>query len=103
AACPRPPYTTSASSFSATSGSRLFISIRIAASACQVLHVRCPPRGARTVRPLRPPTECASLASADADRPGVAEEERGGDDASLRAVAVAMGPSRAVGVSFVAR
>src|SRR5690606_41904341 len=35
---------------SATSGSRLFINMRSAASACQVLQLRWCPRGARTTR-----------------------------------------------------
>src|ERR1700736_2789481 len=38
------------SGFSATSGSRLFINIRIAASWCQLLQLSSLPRGARTVR-----------------------------------------------------
>src|SRR5690606_8019562 len=50
AALPLPPYTMSSSGFSATSGSRLFISIRLAASWIQPLAVRFPPRGALTVR-----------------------------------------------------
>src|SRR5690606_12722600 len=50
AAWPRPPYTTSRAGSSATSGSRLFISMRSAASASQVLQVRVGPWGARTVR-----------------------------------------------------
>src|SRR5262249_8188098 len=50
AARPDPPYTMSSSGCSATSGSRLFISIRIAASCGQPLHVRVVPRGARTGR-----------------------------------------------------
>ena len=50
AALPLPPYTISSSGFSATSGSRLFISMRIAASVCHDLQVRCVPRGARTGR-----------------------------------------------------
>src|SRR5947207_398453 len=45
-----PPYTMSCSGRSATSGSRLFISIRSAASCCQPLHEISVPRGARIVR-----------------------------------------------------
>src|ERR1700730_15035982 len=41
------------SGFSATSGSRLFINIRIAASWCQLLQLSSLPRGARTVRARR--------------------------------------------------
>src|ERR1700686_4563318 len=47
AAFPVPPYTTRSSGFSATSGSRLFSSIRSAASCCQPLHEISVPRGAR--------------------------------------------------------
>src|SRR3954447_3222465 len=50
AALPEPPYTTSSSGCSATSGSRLFCSIRSAASFCQPRAVRAVPRGARTGR-----------------------------------------------------
>src|SRR3954451_24055893 len=50
AALPEPPYTTSSSGCSATSGSRLFCSIRSAASCCQPRAVRVVPRGARTGR-----------------------------------------------------
>ena len=50
AAFPDPPYTTSSSGRSATSGSRLFISIRIAASCGQPLQVSAVPRGERIVR-----------------------------------------------------
>src|SRR6185437_7428327 len=48
AALPVPPYTTRSSGRSATSGSRLFISIRIAASCCHPLQVISLPCGART-------------------------------------------------------
>jgi hypothetical protein len=48
AAFPVPPYTTRSSGRSATSGSRLFISMRIAASCCHPLHVISVPWGART-------------------------------------------------------
>jgi hypothetical protein len=41
------------SGFSATSGSRLFISIRSAASCTQPRQLSSPPRGARTMRPAR--------------------------------------------------
>src|SRR5579863_484528 len=47
AALPMPPYTTSSSGRSATSGSRLFISMRSGASVSQDLAVRRGPRGAR--------------------------------------------------------
>src|SRR5256712_6231511 len=47
-AFPVPPYTTSSWGRSATSGSRLFMSIRSAASWIQPLQDRCGPRGART-------------------------------------------------------
>src|SRR5436189_1618387 len=47
AARPDPPYTISLRGFSATSSSRLFISIRIAASWCQPLQEIDVPRGAR--------------------------------------------------------
>src|SRR5213593_4312329 len=50
AALPVPPYTTRSCGRSATSGSRLFISIRSAASCCHPLHDRAEPRGARTGR-----------------------------------------------------
>src|SRR5450756_636749 len=50
AARPVPPYTTRSSGRSATSGSRLFISIRSAASWAQPLQLRSGPRGARTAR-----------------------------------------------------
>ena len=50
AARPVPPYTTRSSGRSATSGSRLFINIRIGASVCQDRAVSCVPRGARTSR-----------------------------------------------------
>ena len=54
AARPVPPYTTRLSGSSATSGSRLFMSIRRAASCCHPLQESSVPRGARTVRgPLR--------------------------------------------------
>src|SRR5260370_7740077 len=52
AARPVPPYTTRSSGRSATSGSRLFISIRIAASCGQPRQLISVPRGARTVLPL---------------------------------------------------
>ncbi|MNT44066.1 hypothetical protein D3C72_1805710 [compost metagenome] len=42
-----PPYTTSSFGFSATSGSRLFISMRSGASVSQLLAVSVVPRGAR--------------------------------------------------------
>src|SRR2546422_3390794 len=45
-----PPYTTRSSGRSATSGSRLFISMRSGASVSQLLALSCVPRGARTVR-----------------------------------------------------
>src|SRR5690606_33462608 len=50
AARPVPPYTTRSSGRSATSGSRLFISIRSAASCVQPLQLSSAPRGARIVR-----------------------------------------------------
>src|SRR4051795_5518642 len=50
AALPVPPYTTSSSGRSATSGSRLFISIRSGASVCQLPAVSSVPVAARTVR-----------------------------------------------------
>jgi hypothetical protein len=50
AAFPVPPYTMSWSGRSATSGSRLFISIRSAASCCHPRHEISVPRGARTTR-----------------------------------------------------
>jgi hypothetical protein len=50
AARPEPPYTMSWSGCSATSGSRLFISIRMAASCGHPLQDRVLPRGARTGR-----------------------------------------------------
>src|SRR5579863_5916361 len=50
AALPVPPYTTRSSGRSATSGSRLFISIRNGASVCQDRAVSVVPRGARTGR-----------------------------------------------------
>src|SRR5450759_5149302 len=50
AARPVPPYTARSSGRSATSGSRLFISIRSAASWAQPLQLRSGPRGARTAR-----------------------------------------------------
>ena len=50
AALPEPPYTTRSSGRSATSGSRLFISIRSAASCGQPLQESVVPRGARTRR-----------------------------------------------------
>src|SRR3954453_5513091 len=45
-----PPYTTSSAGRSATSGSRLFMSIRSAASVCHERHERVEPCGARTTR-----------------------------------------------------
>jgi len=45
-----PPYTISSWGSSATSGSRLFISIRIGASLSQLLALSSAPRGARTMR-----------------------------------------------------
>src|SRR6266850_288488 len=45
-----PPYTTRSSGRSATSGSRLFISMRSGASVSQLLQESCVPRGARTTR-----------------------------------------------------
>src|SRR4249919_1759626 len=45
-----PPYTTSSAGFSATSGSRLFCSIRNGASDNQDLQLSWSPRGARMVR-----------------------------------------------------
>src|ERR1019366_4199516 len=63
AAFPVPPYTTRSSGRSATCGSRLFISIRIAASCGQPKHDRVVPRGARTGRgPLKtvlPSRQCS--------------------------------------------
>src|SRR3989449_5500871 len=56
AALPVPPYTISSSGFSATSGSRLFMSIRNAASCGQPRHEICGPRGARTRRLVITPT-----------------------------------------------
>ena len=50
AACPRPPYTTSSSGFSATSGSRLFSRQRSAASWSHPLARSVDPLAARTVR-----------------------------------------------------
>src|SRR4051794_6882321 len=50
AARPVPPYTTRSSGRSATSGSRLFISMRNAASVAHDRHVSVVPRGARTGR-----------------------------------------------------
>jgi hypothetical protein len=47
AARPMPPYTTSSAGFSATSGSRLFISIRSGASVSHDFAVSVVPRGAR--------------------------------------------------------
>src|SRR5262249_36550711 len=52
AARPTPPYTTSSWGFSATSGSRLFISIRSGASVSQLRVEIFGPRGARIVRAL---------------------------------------------------
>src|SRR4030095_4708968 len=49
AALPAPPYTINSSGFSATSGSRLFIKQRSAASWCQPLQLSVAPRGARIV------------------------------------------------------
>src|SRR5580698_8171256 len=45
-----PPYTTSSAGFSATSGSRLFMSMRSGASVVQVRALRRGPRGARMMR-----------------------------------------------------
>src|SRR6476646_7118723 len=50
AALPVPPYTTRSSGRSATSGSRLFCSMRSGASVCQLRAVRVVPRGDRTGR-----------------------------------------------------
>src|SRR5215831_14382716 len=63
AARPDPPYTMSSSGCSATSGSRLFISIRMAASCGQPLQVRSVPRGARTGRgpAVGGPGRCAAV------------------------------------------
>src|SRR5260370_16697548 len=47
AALPVPPYTTKSSGFSATSGSRLFINMRRAASCCHPLQESVVPRAAR--------------------------------------------------------
>ena len=62
AARPVPPYTTRSSGRSATSGSRLFISMRSAASCGHPLHERSLPRGARTSRgPLTRPRMPAAV------------------------------------------
>src|SRR5215813_142990 len=45
-----PPYTTRSSGRSATSGSRLFISMRSGASVSQLFALSCVPRAARTTR-----------------------------------------------------
>src|ERR687891_1305832 len=45
-----PPYTTRSSGRSATSGSRLFISMRSGASVSQLFALSCAPRGERTAR-----------------------------------------------------
>src|SRR5579864_3819964 len=50
AAFPVPPYTTRSCGRSATSGSRLFMSMRMAASCPHPRQVRFEPRGARTTR-----------------------------------------------------
>src|SRR5918999_1865672 len=50
AALPMPPYTTRSSGRSATSGSRLFISMRSGASVSQLFALSCVPRAARTGR-----------------------------------------------------
>src|SRR5687768_17320075 len=50
AALPMPPYTTRSSGHSATSGSRLFMSMRSGASVSQLFAESCVPRGARTGR-----------------------------------------------------
>ncbi len=50
AARPMPPYTTSSAGFSATSGSKLFISIRSGASVIQVRALKVLPRAARITR-----------------------------------------------------
>ena len=50
AALPEPPYTMRSSGRSATSASRLFISMRSAASCGQPLHESAVPRGAEMVR-----------------------------------------------------
>src|SRR6267143_1250432 len=49
AALPVPPYTTRSAGRSATSGSRLFMSMRSAASCCQPLQESVAPRGARMI------------------------------------------------------
>src|SRR5688572_6687192 len=54
AALPVPPYTTRSSGRSATSGSRLFMSMRSAASCCQPLQEIEVPRGACTRRDVEP-------------------------------------------------
>jgi len=70
AALPMPPYTTSASGFSATSASRLFWIMRYAASICQLAQASWLPRGARTGRGPLPANglEDAMVNSRDAAR-----------------------------------
>ena len=79
AARPVPPYTTRSSGRSATSGSRLFISMRNAASVGHDRQVSVVPRGARTGRgpliagivrapPIRSPTVSMSVAPVGLNR-----------------------------------
>src|SRR5687767_15137807 len=63
AALPVPPYTTRSCGRSATSGSRLFISIRSAASCGHPLQEIVLPRAARTVGRCVPATELAALSA----------------------------------------
>src|SRR5688572_11099338 len=63
AAFPVPPYTTRSSGRSATSGSRLFMSMRRAASCCHPLQEIVLPRGARTVGRCVPATELPGVST----------------------------------------
>src|ERR1700760_485674 len=69
AALPVPPYTTRSSGRSATSGSRLFISIRRGASCCQPLQEISLPRAARTGRAPVVVAMTSALADACAREP----------------------------------
>src|SRR5258705_9821652 len=92
AALPVPPYTTRSSQRSATSGSRLFISIRSAASCGHPLHEMAVPRGARMGAMGRSAGEAISVTLARG-----AVEYNG--DATVRPIFTALIAAAAFGLS----
>src|SRR5215831_11467925 len=75
AARPTPPYTTSSWGFSATSGSRLFISIRSGASVSQLRAEIFGPRGARIVRALSRRVAMSMWSSSGTSKPKAGFED----------------------------